>query len=212
MAVSTNQVNHQSGAHPGSVHRCALCRLAALGLLVCGLLPANATGIATNWNGFAFWLDLPKTNFTAGERVLVSLVVSNTMDTARPMSWDKGNRCNSGLGEFVITDQTSGRRVACPLPPHERYRSMGAGMAELEGHDAKAFSGDLVAGYALTNVGVYSVQAVVGLAYLGVQDQGATLLTPPLVIRLSPRGSASATAAESTNTLKELVSPRSAGP
>ena len=142
---------------------------------------------ATNWDGFAFWMETSRTNFVAGSRIPVQVIVSNTLDHHNnALSWNDGNRCNSGLGEFLVTNLDSGRQVECPLSRHGRGRSTSGQISPFEPHRIRTFYGELTGGYGLASAGLYAVQAIVEPRCFVSGDRTNDLLTPPVVIRLLP--------------------------
>ena len=105
------------------------------------------------------------------------------------MKWNYANACNSGLGEFIITDLGSGARLGCRLPQQERYSSASGGLVGIEPHRIRTFGSacELMRGYGLTNTGLYAVQATIEPRCFPWCERTNNLVTPPVIIRLSPR-------------------------
>ena len=153
-------------------------------LPIAGLYRLTAAETFTNWNGVAFGLVVPKTNLVAGEKVFASIVISNALDTEYHVPWSR-NLCSCGFGEFSIVEMSSGKTIDCNLSREGRmFHSFSLGT--IKGHESQSFQFDLSEGYALTNRGIFIVQAKGWLPERDAPKQRSIVLTPPLVLWLSP--------------------------
>jgi hypothetical protein len=98
------------------------------------------------------------TNIVSGMGLPVSVVVSNTLDVDRYFRWQNGDPCRAGIGEFVINDKVTGKKMECVVPMDERTAQTGRG-ADIQPHSNQAMPIiDLATKYGLTNAGQYSVK------------------------------------------------------
>lgn len=149
------------------------------------LSSASETVVFTNWNGLSFRLEMQKTNFFVGETIEAGISLSNLTDNARMFASEVGDPCRAGIGEFLITRQKTGDRVKCAYSQSERGHIISAKLAMLDPHELEEFGADLSRGYALTNVGVYSLQAVASFRVLDATPTNCTAITPPITIIIS---------------------------
>lgn len=134
-----------------------------------------------------FRLVIPKTNFVAGEKIPASLIASNALDRERLLDWHSGDPCWAGIGEFLIVEERSGKRMDCVAPLDERAHVMSASLGPLLDHASQEFPAELLRGYTLTHAGAYSVQAAGKFRLLESPTTYVTLTTPPVITSLSPR-------------------------
>lgn len=179
-----------------STWRKRLCRILACGPRHSSLLlavpffllgstsSAQVSSASTNWEGVVFELNMPKTNFMAGEQILASIVVSNSLRSECVITSLDRDPCKAGFGEFLIIQQRSGKRVHCAVAMNQRIHGEEK-QHRLLWHEAKEFAAELVGGYAITNAGVYTVQAVAKFRLVGPPDKHCTAVTPPIHISLS---------------------------
>lgn len=144
--------------------------------------------VSTNWNGLALKLVIPETNMVIGDAICASLIISNTASVEQVVRWNTGDPCGCGFGLFEITDMSSGKQIKCHIPDDERS-VIGAGMINLTPHRTHGFDANLLAGYSLTNSGLYSVR---GVHYFYSSEpptnrQTIPVVTPPIVILLCPK-------------------------
>jgi len=146
--------------------------------------------VETNWNGLSFQLVMPQTNWFIGDSISASLVMSNAAASKQIVRWNTGDVCGCGFGLFEIVNLSSGKQIKCHIPDNERT-VMGAGMVGLIPNQSYGFDANLVAGYSLTNSGLYSVR---GIHYFYVTEpptptnrQTIPVVTPPIIISLSPK-------------------------
>jgi hypothetical protein len=173
---------------PPEFMSCRLWPVEALFLFLIGTLCVRAETTFTNWDGLFFGITVSETNVIAGGKVAASMIVSNTLDRERYVGWSHGNACSSGFGEFLIIEKNSGKRADCIVPLEDRGAIISASLGKYEKHTARTFEFDLVEGYAVTNAGVYTVQAVGQFHSLEASDKHFTVTTPPITIVLSPSG------------------------
>gem|GEM_PF-3399386 len=136
-------------------------------------------GAFTNHDGLVFGIAVP-THVAAGERIRVSLMVSNALGVARNVPWERGDPCRAGIGEILILEEGTGRRVGCQVPDTERDSIVSAGLGTLKPRESAQYAIDLVKGYGLTNSGRYLLQGVGQFRLLSRPDQYFTLTTPPV--------------------------------
>ncbi len=153
-----------------------------------------ADSCLTNYDNLAFGLVIQKTNLIAGERIPVSMTVSNMLGHERKIPWATGNPCGTGFGEYIITEKTSGKRLECQLTPDDRNRYVSQSLGIFAGHETQIFEHDLVGGYAVTNAGVYLVEATGRFEFAKSPGKYFNLTTPPITVLLSPRVEANASA------------------
>jgi hypothetical protein len=141
----------------------------------------------TNQDNLGFGLMIPKTNLIAGDKVIASMIVSNGLDVERSVGWGTGNPCSIGFGEFLIMEKSNGRKIDCAIPFEDRVGFVSESLGIMGGHQSRAFEFNLADGYALTNAGVYTVQAVGKFQYHETPNNRFTLLAPPITVWLSPK-------------------------
>jgi hypothetical protein len=158
-------------------------------LLLVNKLCLKAAETQTNCNWITFCLSIPKTNLIAGDKVLASMVCSNSLEVGRYLYRANGDPCGPGFGDFRVVEMTSGKKNECKFPSSDRtphsYR-----LDILEGHKSCAFQFDLADVYALTNAGVYIIQASGRFTTNELNkkpDRYFNVVTPPLVMSLSPK-------------------------
>jgi hypothetical protein len=148
---------------------------------------ARSATVCTNFDGLHYELVLPSTNLTAGEWIGASMVISNTTETERAVGWGGADVCNTAIGEFLIVELPSQRQIPCLLPPFNRGGSGSHSLGILAGHEGRSFHSYLVEGFGLTNAGIYSIQAVGHFTSSEGPGHWIELITPPLLIKLSPK-------------------------
>jgi hypothetical protein len=142
---------------------------------------ALAATTETNFNWVAFTLRIPKTNFVAGEKIPVCVCVSNLVNERHVLNWFDGDPCRSGVAKFLIIDQSSGKTLDCVVPREQR--GIGSGrIEELNVTASKEFFGELATNYGITNVGVYTIQAVATFPFVETWEPNFTLKTPSITI------------------------------
>jgi len=163
-------------------HR-SLC-LAVPFLILGSTSSAQVASTSTNWEGLVIELTMPKTNFVAGEQILASIVVSNSLRSECVITSLDRDPCRAGFGEFLIIEQRSGKRVNCAVPMNQRIHGEER-QHRLFWHESKEFAAELVGGYAITNSGVYTVQAMGRFRLVGPPDKHCPAVTPPICISFS---------------------------
>ena len=163
--------------------------LLTLSLWISPLWNSQATETSTNWTWAEYSLIMPHTNFIFGDKIAVRVVVSNTIDKEQIFYYIEPNSCECGPGKFKILEISSGKEIKCKRSLSERAGSVATEFDYLQGHQARAFEAELASGYAITNAGAYSVQAV-GRFALNIpptNHQYATLSTPPIIINVATK-------------------------
>jgi hypothetical protein len=145
---------------------------------------AQVASASTNWEGLVIELNMPKTNFVTGEQILASIVVSNSLRSECVITSLDRDPCKAGFGEFLIIEQRSGKRVHCAVPMNQRIHGEEK-QHRLLWHESKEFAAELVGGYAITNSGVYTVQAMGKFRLIGPPDKHCPAVTPPIYISFS---------------------------
>jgi hypothetical protein len=147
----------------------------------------RAAETKTNSNWISFGLFIPKTNLVVGDRILASMICSNSTEMGHYLYGAHGDPCGTGFGEFWITETTSGDKVQCRFKDRMPYSYQ---LDLLEGHTERGFSFDLRDVYHLTNTGVYAIQASGRFTTNNLKekpDHYFSVVTPPIIISLSPK-------------------------
>ncbi len=161
--------------------------LAVMLLFMATLQSSVAIETDTNWSWLNLRLVIPETNLMVGDNISASIVVSNITKNEHILHCSADNPCSCGFGRFSIIESITGEKPEC------RFKSDGAILSNylisLQSHEFRVFDFDLVAAYAITNAGIYSVSAVgwFPLSEQPTNNQHATMTTPPILIRLSPK-------------------------
>ena len=149
------------------------------------VFPIKASESWTNWTWVNLGLSIPQTNLVIGGKILASIVVSNTVNEEHVVFYDSVQPCNCGFGWFSIVEVSSGKKVKYFFTP----TGFGSVEKHLAGHKLESFDFDLTRCYAITNAGLYSV-SVTGWFPISeslTNQQYATVVTPPIIISLSPK-------------------------
>jgi len=146
-----------------------------------------AAEVQTNWNWLTFSMDIAKTNFCIGDKIAVSVTVSNVNSEQHMLPWYAGDPCNYGLGHFEITCGTAS--ISCRLTRDLRAQLARYYLTSLKGHEFKTFEADLASGYYLTNSWDYTVHAVGWFDELDnpTNHHDIAITTPPIILSLSPK-------------------------
>jgi hypothetical protein len=153
-------------------------------ILLSGVAAASDFSTSTNWEGLTVELDLPKTNFAAGEQILASIIVSNSVLSECVVTSLDRDPCRAGFGEFLIIELRSGKRVHCTVPMNQRIHGEEK-QHSLVWHEAKEFAAELAGGYAITNTGAYTIQALARFRFLGKAEKHCDAVTPPITLWFS---------------------------
>ena len=144
-----------------------------------------AAEVETNWNWLTLSMKIAKTNFCIGEKIAVSVTVSNIGSEQHFIPWYAGDPCDYGMGHFEITSGNSS--IPCRLTPALRAQLIHYYLTSLNGHGFKTFEADLTSGYDMTNAGPYNICAVDSFAQQGTNQQFNTVTTPPIIISMAPK-------------------------
>jgi hypothetical protein len=158
------------------------------------LMSLKASETYTNWGWASLRLVVQKTNLFMGDKILVSAVASNVLENEHILWQYAGDPCLCGPGKILIVEMSSGKEIKCRFSLDERAGWADYYSISLQGHKSKSFEVDLQKGYAITNTGFYSVQAV---GWFPINEpptnhQHATVVTPPIVINLLPKSETNA--------------------
>jgi hypothetical protein len=147
----------------------------------------NAADTYTNCNWLSFGLSIPQTNVMFGNKIMANMVCSNTSEVVHWLRPVHGDPCGPGFGEYWITEMISGKKVECIYSP-ERRLPYSSSLDIIEGHTVKSYGNNLAYGYAITNAGVYIVQASGRFSSNEppLLPVTFTVVTPPILIWVSP--------------------------
>lgn len=148
---------------------------------------ADDISCVTNRNGLALFLTIPQTNIICGDKISITVIVSNMTSIERRLDWATGNPCSTGFGEFRIVETGSGKLLDCQLPLEDRVNFLSHSLDYLGSHEVKRFEKNLAYGYAVTNVGIYSIQFAGSFRSLKTPDIFFDLTTPPIEISISSK-------------------------
>ena len=158
-------------------------------LLSWNLSCLEASETTTNWNWLNLTLNISNTNLVVGSNILTSIVVSNRTESPHTVYYWSADPCFCGPGNFEITNLETARKVEYAYSEQQRAGLMQTDFTQIQGHHSMQFDCNLAAGYTMTNQGMYSVRAVCWFpAYKPLTNhQYVTVLTPPVLIPLSPK-------------------------
>lgn len=156
---------------------------------IAALTFCRASEADTNWNGLNIGLVISETNIVVGDEISASIVISNSDESERIVRWQTGDPCNCGFGTFEIVEMSSGKEIECKFSREERGHIIGSGSIHLQPHKSQTYDLNLTAGYAITNVGSYSVKAVswFPINEPPTNNRYVPVKTPPLTIWLSQK-------------------------
>lgn len=142
---------------------------------------ALAEVVSTNWDGLYLFNEIAKTNFSIKENILLTMTVSNGVDSERSFSWKSGTRCRTAFGWLIIRELPSGREVECSLPESERHDYVSSALSPLKPHSAQVFENDLSQDYIFTN-GLYSIQIAGRFHFVDTSKGRFSLTSPPVYV------------------------------
>ncbi|MEJ0091057.1 MAG: hypothetical protein WDM80_15105 [Limisphaerales bacterium] len=147
----------------------------------------NAAETCTNCNWLSFGLSIPQTNIIVGDEILVSMICSNISDVEHNLSGLHADACGTGFGEYQIIEMTSGKKFECQISLNNRIPHSYS-LNVLKPHIEQSFTNNLAYAYAITNAGSYIVQAAGQFRLHEPKNrQYSTLITPPILITISPK-------------------------
>jgi hypothetical protein len=158
------------------------------------LCPIKAEGVIafTNQDDLLFKIVMPKTNWTIGETITASMVVSNMSSLARTIPWQYGDPCTTGFGNYLIVDAKTGSRFDCIVPLEDRANIGPNSLGIFNINELRSFDCNLTRVYGITNAGSYWVQATGRFQYVRSPGKYFTLVTPPINITIAPKAEVNA--------------------
>jgi len=144
---------------------------------------------STNWNWLSLSLSIGQTNSAVGEKIPVTMIVSNCADIDHIVYCNEGDPCVCGPGKISIVEVASGKTIECKLSTLQRAGLQNNYFTKIQGHNSKEFNLDLISGYEITNAGFYQVQ---GLGWFPTTEPSTNheftaVSTPPVIILLTPK-------------------------
>jgi hypothetical protein len=161
--------------------------------------PILASETSTNWTWADLKLTMTQTNFYVGEKIPVTLIVSNISEIEHPICENVSDPCLFGPGKLIVTDLSANHDMNCKYTLEQRasaYSMRGSYDVAVRSKQAKRYGTDLNSGFALTNAGLYHVQFMAWLRDSEVESnlpfKYTNITTPPILIRLSPKNETNA--------------------
>lgn len=164
--------------------------LASTLLLSAGLLQlfrgsAHAAVASTNGEGLIFWLEFEHTDHRAGTGISAIMGVSNTLNEPHPFRWSYFDIHDTGIGDFVVVEESTGIEIECVPPRSEReMKIISSSIGPLYGHAEKKFMGSVP--QMMTNTGTYLISARASFPSTNGPGTFFEIETPPVSIRILP--------------------------
>lgn len=161
--------------------------LGVLTTTLTGGFQVSAATSSTNYDGLYYTLVLPRTNVIAWEPIEASIGFSNGVAVERHADIGWGEACKTPYGSLIISNLDAQKRMDIVIPMPFRYNPGGSTIGSFIPGERREWPvvPDLTLGYGLTNVGVYSVQAVESFFYVEDPNRQFTLTTPPLYLYIT---------------------------